>query len=97
MYANVQEASTGNSYYRFLHSNYSDPSEVWHGRVTLNKLADSSNSWVVESQIATLGGFVNISAGSFALGSDVLERIKIYNDATGVNYDSGSINIMYES
>jgi len=96
-YANVQEASTGNSYYKFLHSNYSDPSEVWNGRITLNKLTASSNTWIVDSLIGTTGGFVNQSTGSFALGSDVLERIKIYNDATGVNYDSGSINIMYES
>lgn len=99
-YATSQEASAANSYYRLLHSNYSDPSEVWHGRITLNKLTASSNTWIVDSLIGSTGGstggFVNQNAGSFVLGSDVLERIKIYNGA-GINYDAGSINIMYES
>ena len=95
-YANSQEASAGASYYRLLHSNYSDPSEVWNGRITLNKLTASSNTWVVDSLIGTTGGFVNQSAGSFALGSDVLDRIQLLH-GSAINYDAGTVNIMYES
>ena len=96
-YASFPESSTANSYYRLIHSNYTDHANVWSGKITITRLTASGNKWIVESQLGgTSGPIVNISGGSIDLGTDDLERLQIYH-GNAVNYDSCIVNIMYES
>ena len=96
-YASFAENSTANNYYRLTHSNYTDHANIWSGKITITRLTASGNKWIVESQLGgTSGPIVNISGGSIDLGTDDLERLQIYH-GSAVNYDSGIVNIMYES
>ena len=96
-YGTSTDNANPDSYYRVIHSNFSDPLNVWSGRITLTKLTASGNTWVVESQVgAVSGGAVNSAAGSIKLGSDVLERVQLLHGNLD-NYDAGTVNIMYES
>jgi len=96
-YASFYENSTANSYYRLIHSNYTDQANVWSGKITITRLTASGNKWIVESQLGgTSGPIVNISGGSIDLGTDNLERLQIYH-GSATNYDTGTVNIMYES
>ena len=96
-YASFPENSTANNYYRLTHSNYTDQANIWSGKITITRLTASGNKWIVESQLGgTSGPIVNISGGSIDLGTDDLERLQIYHGGT-INYDSGIVNIMYES
>ena len=96
-YINLSETSLTDTNWRLVHSNYIDAANVFDGIIELVKLGTTGNKWVFSAQLGMPnGGQINNSAGSIDLGSDVLDRIQLLH-GSAVNYDAGTVNIMYES
>ena len=96
-YVNVSESAQTGTYWKLIHGNYIDAANVFDGIIELVKLGTTGNKWVFSAQLGMPnGGQINNSAGSIDLGSDVLDRIQLLH-GSAINYDAGTVNIMYES
>lgn len=96
-YDAVGESNTISTYWSLVQSGWTNSIYAFDGVFQLVKLGTTGNKWVFSSLIAMPnGGDVNYSAGSIDLGSDVLDRIQLLH-AGSINYNQGTVNIMYES
>jgi len=95
-YGSFVETSATASYFGLTHSNYTAASNTYDGIIQIVKLSTTENKWVFSAQLAVSGGYVNESAGSIDLSSGVLDRIQLLHGGA-INYDGGTVNIMYES
>ena len=96
-YINLGEAAQTGTYWRLAHSNFSGSGNTYDGIIQVVKLGTTGNKWVFSAQLGMpVGGQINNSAGSIDLGSDVLDRIQLLH-GSAINYDAGTVNIMYES
>ena len=96
-YINLSEYNLTDTNWRLVHSNFNDAANEVDGIIELVKLSTTGNKWVFSAQLGMpSGGQMNNSAGSIDLGSGVLDRIQLLH-GSAINYDAGTVNIMYES
>ena len=96
-YSSVAENNSADTNWRVLHSNFTDAVNVITGIIQIVKVGTTGNKWVFFGQLGVgPGGQNNNSAGSIDLGSGVLDRIQLLH-GSAINYDGGTVNIMYES
>jgi len=95
-YGSFFQTTTTGSYFGLTHDNYNAASNAYDGIIQVVKLSTTENKWVFSAQLAVSGGYVNESAGSIDLSSGVLDRIQLLHGGA-INYDGGTVNIMYES
>lgn len=96
-YGSLSESAQTGTYWSLVHTNFTANANVFDGIIQVVKLGTTGNKWVFSAQLGQInGGQVNNSAGSIDLGSDVLDRIQLLH-GSGINYDAGTVNIMYES
>lgn len=89
--------NTVSTYWELIQAGWTSSIYAFDGVLQLVKLGTTGNKWVFSSLIAIPnGGDVNYSAGSIDLGSDVLDRIQLFHNSA-INYNQGTVNIMYES
>jgi hypothetical protein len=68
---------------------------IFSGAIVLSKV--SGNTWVLSGSLVSLNvtSATIVSSGRKALSAD-LDRVRIFPNAGGVNFDAGTINISYE-
>ncbi len=95
-YGSFLQTTTTGSYFGLSHDNYTADNNAYDGIIQVVKLSTTENKWVFSAQLTVSGGYVNESAGSIDLSSGVLDRIQLLHGGA-INYDAGTVNIMYES
>ena len=96
-YSSVGENNSADTNWRVIHSNFTDATNVITGIIEIVKLGTTGNKWVFSGQLGVAtGGQNNNSSGSIDLSSGVLDRIQLLH-GSAINYDGGTVNIMYES
>lgn len=65
---------------------------VLHGKVELNLVNASTNTWTISGVVARMDGVIDLVSGSKAL-SGALDRVQI---STTDAFDAGAINVSYE-
>jgi len=96
-YSSVGENDSTDTNWRVIHSDFSDAINEITGIIQIVKVGTTGNKWVFFGQLGVgPGGQNNNSAGSIDLGSGVLDRIQLLH-GSAINYDAGTVNIMYES
>ncbi len=96
-YINLGESAQTGTYWSLAHTNFTDSANVYDGIIQVVKLGTTGNKWVFSAQLGMpIGGQIQNSAGSIDLGSGVLDRIQLLH-GSAINYDAGTVNIMYES